>query len=200
MSLPADYAAAREAAVRLLLKQRLYGLRVDVTKLRYEQTILFDSVRRFCETTCTTIAQLTEQSGCLEDGCTIVHQRNGQTVYIVLYNDAKRSLARRRFTLAHEIGHILLEHGCDGDRQEAEANCFAAELLAPRVLVHRLLELSDTAVFPEDLHDRFGISLEAARLRLRHQSNSRPIHFSESENALLEKLGGLLEQPFRSGE
>lgn len=43
---------------------------------------------------------------------------------------------RRRFTIAHEIGHLLLEHSCnkatdDGSVNETEANQFAAELLVP---------------------------------------------------------------------
>lgn len=45
---------------------------------------------------------------------------------------------RRRFTLAHELGHLLLGHGgCskneeDGSYNEKEANLFAGELLMPK--------------------------------------------------------------------
>jgi Zn-dependent peptidase ImmA (M78 family) len=46
---------------------------------------------------------------------------------------------RRRFTIAHEIGHLLLGHTCSGidiDKDaEAEANQFAAELLMPLALL-----------------------------------------------------------------
>jgi len=46
---------------------------------------------------------------------------------------------RRRFTIAHEIGHLLLGHACsDLDIEkdaEAEANQFAAELLMPLALL-----------------------------------------------------------------
>jgi Zn-dependent peptidase ImmA (M78 family) len=46
---------------------------------------------------------------------------------------------RRRFTIAHEIGHLLLGHTCtdpdlDND-PEAEANQFAAELLMPLAIL-----------------------------------------------------------------
>jgi Zn-dependent peptidase ImmA (M78 family) len=46
---------------------------------------------------------------------------------------------RRRFTIAHEIGHLLLGHTCtdpdlDND-PEAEANQFAAELLIPLAIL-----------------------------------------------------------------
>jgi hypothetical protein len=43
---------------------------------------------------------------------------------------------RRRFTIAHEIGHLLLGHTCgvqDGSHNETEANTFAAELLVPTI-------------------------------------------------------------------
>jgi len=42
---------------------------------------------------------------------------------------------RRRFTIAHEIGHLMLGHTCGGpdieDNPETEASQFAAELLMP---------------------------------------------------------------------
>lgn len=43
------------------------------------------------------------------------------------------SWVRRRFTIAHEIGHLLLGSTCDNldENAEAEANQFAAELLMP---------------------------------------------------------------------
>ncbi len=48
------------------------------------------------------------------------------------------SWVRRRFTIAHEVGHLMLGHtldcGIDTDA-EAEANQFAAELLMPLALL-----------------------------------------------------------------
>ncbi len=43
------------------------------------------------------------------------------------------SWVRRRFTIAHEIGHLLMGHTCSSDNEnaETEANKFAAELLMP---------------------------------------------------------------------
>lgn len=41
---------------------------------------------------------------------------------------------RRRFTISHEIGHLLLGHTCtegSGTTNETEANIFASELLMP---------------------------------------------------------------------
>ena len=49
---------------------------------------------------------------------------------------------RRRFTIAHEIGHLLLGHTCtgghdDGSHNETEANIFAGELLVPTTFIKK---------------------------------------------------------------
>lgn len=49
---------------------------------------------------------------------------------------------RQRFTVGHEIGHLLMRHGCTGPtmggyHNEKEANYFAAELLMPTELVKK---------------------------------------------------------------
>lgn len=55
--------------------------------------------------------------------------------YRILYNSdySAASMTRRRFTIAHEIGHIWLEHS-DSSRNELEADYFAGYLLAPHPL------------------------------------------------------------------
>ncbi|MDO5069416.1 MAG: XRE family transcriptional regulator [Neisseria zoodegmatis] len=53
---------------------------------------------------------------------------------IILRNIAKESICRRRFDIAHEIGHFILHRGRPtGDKQtENEANAFASALLLPK--------------------------------------------------------------------
>lgn len=51
-----------------------------------------------------------------------------------------RSWVRRRFTLGHEIGHLLLGHACGADLDgvaEREADQFAAELLVPLAMIRK---------------------------------------------------------------
>lgn len=62
--------------------------------------------------------------------------------YATIGFNANHPWCRRRFTIAHEIGHLLLEHGCnknveDGSLNETEANQFAAELLVPTIFLKR---------------------------------------------------------------
>ena len=53
---------------------------------------------------------------------------------IILRNTAKESICRRRFDIAHEIGHFVLHrYITTGDKQtEHEANTFASALLLPK--------------------------------------------------------------------
>jgi len=54
--------------------------------------------------------------------------------YEIFYNDYK-SDTTIRFTLAHELGHIVLEHNKDGYKENKEANCFARNYLCPIPIV-----------------------------------------------------------------
>lgn len=97
---------------------------------------------------------------------------------------------RKRFTIAHELGHHFLHLRGDGDgdfvdraddvdlfrgeggssiarrpREEIEANQFAAALLMPRVLVDEEMERLQNATV-EDLARRFNVSVEAMGIRL----------------------------------
>lgn len=104
--------------------------------------------------------------------------------------EGRRSSGRRRFTIAHEIGHFLLHvptlHKVHYDqlgdiqeleedqpasklparrRREREANVFARELLMPETLVNE--QAHATGFNLPALADRFDVSVPAMRLRLR---------------------------------
>jgi hypothetical protein len=97
------------------------------------------------------------------------------TAWMIYYNP-KKSDPRRRFTIAHEVGHVLL-HGAShqaslardpGGRRspwEREADAFAGELLMPKAFMeHAVAEHgADVAT----LRQLFNVSAEAMRVRLR---------------------------------
>jgi hypothetical protein len=105
-------------------------------------------------------------------------------------SEASRSPGRRRFTIAHEIGHFrmhvpvggvfhdrpqdVVELSPQGEstagesdhrRREREANEFARHLLMPEPLVAEHAEASGFNL--PALAERFGVSVPAMRLRLR---------------------------------
>ena len=99
-----------------------------------------------------------------------------QTIFIDR-GEAARSHGRRRFTIAHELGHWYLHasggemrHFCrDADlgattRMEGEANRFAAALLAPAPLLED--EARRSGLNLPLLAREFDISMPALRLRL----------------------------------
>lgn len=183
----ADWDAGSRAATELLLRQRLYSLAIDVMKLRYDKQIIFDSMQHFCATTRTTMEELTRSSD-TRDGLTLRQRRGDGLLYLVLYNEEMGSLRRRNFTLAHEIGHIYLDHTDDGNEQERQANSFAAQLLLPRILVEQLIRQGLLAV--RDLCDIFFVSRQAAETRLRSINDG--LGYTDNDQALLAKFGGLL--------
>lgn len=55
---------------------------------------------------------------------------------VIFYNDLVLE-QRMRFTLMHELGHIILGHTDQRfETQEQEANLFASNILAPRIVIH----------------------------------------------------------------
>lgn len=113
-----------------------------------------------------------------DEGCTIYEAKSQR--YIVYYNDFKqlKSIERQRWTLAHELGHILLRHHVLSDRtkisrntltedeyewMEKEANYFASLLLAHPLILYKLKIKNET-----DIAKICGISNEAAIYRFEY--------------------------------
>ena len=76
--------------------------------------------------------------------------------WYIYYNDEK-SYGRINNTLAHESGHIVLDHSEESPLAEAEAKFFAKYAIAPPVLIHEL-GLKNAL----EVYNRFDISFEAA--------------------------------------
>lgn len=120
----------------------------------------------------------------------LLRQRNGGAIIGV---NARHSLNRKRFTIAHEIGHFLLhEHAnqvhvdsnksfrvalrsprssTGEDVEEVEANTFAAELLMPASFLEHDLQSSeglskDGEEFVGALAKKYGVSVAAMSFRL----------------------------------
>lgn len=104
--------------------------------------------------------------------------------------NSRHALTRQRFTVSHEIAHLVMHTGQpmfvdkfvrvnrrDGasNREEAEANAFAAELLMPRHLIEREVDRALTrhpAITAQELAAQlaklFKVSAEAMSYRLQN--------------------------------
>jgi len=83
--------------------------------------------------------------------------------YRILYNDEAHP-TRTRWTIAHELGHILLGHLLNEKREyeaeEAEANYFAKQLLMPLATLDKL-----GARTAKEISTACDVSMEAASIR-----------------------------------
>lgn len=86
---------------------------------------------------------------------------------------------RKRFTLAHELGHFALNHGggfrdnstsfniYNYDQKEVDANAFAAELLMPRIAIDYVIDKMNLKSVAE-FANLFNVSVPAMNYRLKN--------------------------------
>ena len=156
-----NYKNARDAAWRLLIKNHISELPIDVRKICKSEKIRVFTYERG--------KKLIESLGITE------HTKENDAfsfARVIFYND-ETSPERQRFSIAHELGHILL-HSPDGatvynreispndDPKESEANVFASRLLAPLCVLHFLGVNS-----PEEISRMCAISKPASEIRYR---------------------------------
>src|SRR4051794_26785208 len=115
--------------------------------------------------------------GALPEGIAGALVRNGAGA--VVFVNASQWVARRRFTLAHELGHACIGHKepspdtiatiSGGTRvpEEVEANAFAATFLAPADGVRAMLDGEPGLEDVVRVGARFGISAIAALYRFK---------------------------------
>lgn len=160
-----DYKRARDLSWRVLLDTDTRELPVKVSRIcgAYGVTL------RSYQAGAPLIRSLGLEAQCeASDGFTV---RSGGRCY-VFYN-MEQPPGRVRFTIAHELGHVLLGHLGEGEHtvynrepspadapEEHTANVFASRLLAPACVLHAL-----GAVTPEQIAAACDISLAAARFR-----------------------------------
>lgn len=119
---------------------------------------------------------------------------------------------QRRFVIGHELGHLQMHPNLDqfkqcsaGDLQqyhgsgvEAEANCFAAELLMPQFMFEPLCDISKPSL--KDiwlLADRFGTSKMAAGIQFINYYPRPVCAFVFSKNGIIQWASRQYNFPFK---
>jgi Zn-dependent peptidase ImmA (M78 family) len=106
-------------------------------------------------------------------------RRHGRSICVVNENHA---FTRRRFSIAHEIGHFLLhppkesydviardDHSSEGIyREEIEANAFAAELLMPEHLVRSRVK-GPLDLFSEECISELAALFNVSQVAMTHR-------------------------------
>lgn len=154
-----DYQNARDAAWRILLDCRIDRLPVDLNVI--------------CKALGIRVFRYASVQG-LPDSA---YQTDGMTFFssgvpVILYDESK-SPERIRFTVAHELGHLVLRHVAPGQQTitnrepsptdspiETAANQFAARILAPACVLWGL-----NIHTPDEISGLCHISKQAAEFR-----------------------------------
>lgn len=150
------YQNVRDSSWRCLLEAGITELPVSVVKIarHFDINIVKNSVHNWLEPS--------------QSGVSFVTERDE---WVIVYDDYD-SIGRKRFTIAHELGHILLGHPLKEGLQhtrtfntnrpqvESEADMFAARILSPACVLWALG--LHTA---EEIAEQCRISYTAAQIR-----------------------------------
>lgn len=117
--------------------------------------------------------------------------------YVIYYDDIIANKNKQRFSVAHEIGHIVLGH-IDGGIQnsniaEKEADYFAGYVLCPDCLSTNDDICKILFKYPYKIPKWFGVAEDTASIQLRHHSGRNSLQLSnryEYENIIM----GCLEE------
>lgn len=88
----------------------------------------------------------------------------------VLVVSSGKSGDRLRFSVAHELGHVMLHRGllAAGKVEEREANAFASELLLPSMAMKLEMVPPLNLIKLAELKARWGVSIQALLMRALH--------------------------------
>ncbi len=154
-----DFDAAERLARELRLMQPNDDFALDVLKMDFDREIYFETFENYAKLVGISADELTN-FGQIKDGYTVKHKN----AYIIFYYEAPFISPRLNWTLAHEIGHIYLNHSEDGEIEEIEAHWFAAELLMPIPIILNLCRKIHVDNYV--LEDLFCVSFEASLKRI----------------------------------
>lgn len=170
-----------EKALSLLLSQRISG----------EFALSFLDLRRITtggEIIIDTFSSYERRTGAsLPDGAEGV-TLSLPTASIILYDDGVKNVGRRNWTIAHELGHVLLGHCEVSKSNEREADAFAAELLMPEVVIRYLDEREGEPITPETMTNYFSASVTACKRRRINLPESSHYRMSEKGLELIKRL------------
>lgn len=103
--------------------------------------------------------------------------------YVIYYDDVNAGTNKQRFSVAHEIGHIVLGHIDEGiedsEKAEKEADYFAGYLLCPECLATNEEIFDYFEKYFYEMPNVFDIALDTAMIKLRHFRNRNSIIYQE---------------------
>ena len=187
----------RYALVTLLAYNELLRLKVGACPIRSGefltpcgQSVIVCSYQEFSKLTCVPLEKISLY-GRLEDGFSVFDVSECRTM--IFYN-AERYTQRVRFTLIHEVGHIICHHKRNAPVEEAEANLFASQFLMPSAVILEIIRRGH-CLDAHKLCRVFDVSTAAANIKL-SQLQRNPHTLTHLDSAIISRFTPYLDQYF----
>jgi Zn-dependent peptidase ImmA (M78 family) len=183
-----NYLRIVNIAYEIIINQNCNALPLDPLEFKIDSVIIM-SFQDYAAKTGIDINTLT-RNGKFVDGYTF--SQNGLNV--IFYNKDTYE-PRARFTLFHEIGHIVLKHDKQSDKNEAEANFFAAQCIIPNALLKEIINRG-YSVTKEMITQTFNVSEQVALNRLNYLKEFPDFHKNEYDDILIALFAEYLNSKF----
>ena len=169
------------AALKLLLRQPLKG---PYALCFFDYRHILTDGKAILDTMTAYEARCGESLPFRPDGLTL---RLGEQA-LILYNDLIDNRGRVNFTIAHELGHVYLNHEEETPRSQREADRFAAALLMPEAVIRFLDCQGGRPLTPAEMTTYFGASLAACRRRRTELDSRKPAPLTPDGVELVRRL------------
>lgn len=170
-----DYNRTAKVAKEFILKQKINKLPVNPFEIAKDNNWVTEKASQVAKDIGVSIYRLLNDIVKSKDGAAMYCGATKE--YKILYNDTMKNKNRIRWTMTHEIGHIVLGHhkydesiiarGGLSQRHyrtlEMEADFFASLVLAPPVVLHKLKVKS-----PNEIAKICKLSKQASKNRYRY--------------------------------
>lgn len=145
-----DYGFATQRAREFIQEYNIDWLPVDIFEIASSMDIKIKTIEDLSFETGLDRQTLVDEIIYGEDGLAILNPDENR--YTIVINEDIEPFGRIRWTIAHEIAHVVLEHLHSGrtsilrwelsdeeyDEMEQEAHIFAGEVLAPKFILYRI--------------------------------------------------------------
>ena len=187
-----NFNRAQQEATKLLLKQSINNLRIDVRNFKFDKNIVIDSIQNYAKQVNRPISSFI----CAEfNGCCVLKSIDNN-LNIILYDEREKNNERLHWGIVHEVGHIYLGHKKDDSTEEIEAHYFAAQIVTPEIALIYISKYKKQSISATDISSVFNCSLTSAEKRIKTLSTNI-WSFTENDKKLLQKFKPLIDKQFK---
>lgn len=160
-----EYTQLEKDALDLLIDYGFIDFPIDVFKLAKVafdvEFIKYSSLKR-------EVLNKIKSYDSTKDGFTIFHHYSDKTIRYSIYYEDSVNVYRQRYTIGHEIKHILYTEEEPTEKEEIAAEYFSKVLIAPKC---KIIKKGYKRV--ETIVEKFGLSYEASTNHLKGINNRR---------------------------